>query len=412
MKKLIKPSQVKGIIHAPASKSVAQRAIAIASLAKGRSEIIYTGHSEDVLAAIRVCRTMGAEISEQADALVIEGGLKIPPVPLNCGESGLGIRMFSAIAASLGHPVTLSGEGTLLKRPMDIIEHSLGAMGVDCSSHSGYLPLTVKGPFPGGEFWIDGSFSSQALTGILIASPLAAADTIIHVRNLQSKPYIDLTIQVMGHFGVQVQNEEHKVFRVKKSQQYIPGRFDVEGDWSGASFMLVAGAIAGKVGVRNLQLASPQADKSILDALRKAGAGILIGKEIIEVSNRELRAFQFDATDCPDLFPPLVALALYCHGESRIMGVHRLKGKESDRAETLMKEFSKLGAQIRLKEDEMCIVGTGIDGGRANSHNDHRIAMACTVAALGARGEVDIHGAEAVAKSYPQFFEDLDRIRE
>lgn len=411
MKRLIKPSKVSGIINAPASKSVAQRAIAIASLAGGRSEVFYPGHSDDVLAAIRVCRSMGVEINEQANALVIEGGIKVPLSILNCGESGLGVRMFSAIAATLGHPVTLTGEGTLLNRPMEILGNSLGAMGVDCSTHSGYLPLTVNGPFPGGEVWIDGSFSSQALTGILIAAPMAAEDTIIHVNNLQSKPYIDLTIQVMSNFGVQVRNEGYEVFRVSRSQQYIPGRFDVEGDWSGASFMLVAGAIAGNVGVRNLLPVSPQADKSILDALGRAGASIFIGKEIIEVSSKELQAFQFDATDSPDLFPPLVALALYCSGESRIRGVHRLKGKESDRAETLVKEFSKLGARMGIQDDEMFIEGTGIEGGKVDSHNDHRIAMACAVAALGTRGEVEINGAEAVAKSYPEFFEDLERIR-
>lgn len=408
MKRLIKPSEVRGTVQAPASKSAAQRAIAIASLTRGRSEIFFPGHSDDVISAIRVCRSFGVHIDEQTNALIIEGGIKVPDNALNCGESGLGIRMFSSIASILEHPVTLTGTGTLAKRPMGVLENSLRALGVDCTTNSGYLPITVKGPIPGGEVRLDGSYSSQVLTGILIASPFARNDMIIHVKNLQSKPYIDLTIDIMRDFGVHVENENYEIFRVKNGQKYVPGKFKFEGDWSGAAFMLVAGAIAGKVEIRNLLKSSVQADRAIMDVLKLVGAEINRGTESVEVVKNELKAFEFDATDCPDLFPPLVALAVSCKGESVIKGVHRLKGKESDRAITLQQEFNKLGAQITLDGDRMKVRGSAIHGGVVHSHHDHRIAMALAIAGLQATGDIEIEGAEAINKSYPEFFEDLD----
>ena len=411
MKKSIKPSEVRGIIQAPASKSVAQRAIAIASLTKGKSRILFPGHSEDVISAIRVCRAFGVHIDEQTKSLIIEGVIKTPEAILNCGESGLGIRMFSSLAAILEHPVILTGNGSLVKRPMGVLENSLRALGVECSTNSGYLPIAVKGPIPGGEVKLDGSYSSQVLTGILIAAPFARKDLIIHVNNLQSKPYVDLTIDIMRDFGVQVKNENNEVFRVKKDQKYVPGKFIVEGDWSGAAFMIVAGAVAGKVEVKNLVTNSLQADRAIMNALKLAGAEIHTGESSVQVGRKELKAFEFDATDCPDLFPPLVALAVCCKGETIIKGLHRLKGKESDRGITLQQEFGKLGAEIILDGDTMSVRGSELHGGVVHSHEDHRIAMALAIAGLQATGDVLIEGAEAINKSYPEFFEDLDRIR-
>jgi 3-phosphoshikimate 1-carboxyvinyltransferase len=410
MKRLIKPSGVKGSIQAPASKSAAQRAIAIASLAKGRSEILYPGDSDDAISAIRVCRSFGVNISEQTNILIIEGGIKKPERELNCGESGLGIRMFSALAAILEYPITLTGTGSLVKRPMDVLENSMRALGVECTTNSGYLPITLRGPVPGGEVWIDGSYSSQVLTGILIASPFARKDLTLHIMNLQSKPYVDLTISIMRDFGVEVKNENYEVFSVKKDQKYVPGKFIVEGDWSGAAFMLVAAAVAGKVEVKNLLIDSLQADRAILNVLELAGAEIHIGASSVLVGRKELKAFEFDATDCPDLFPPLVALAVSCKGVSLIKGVRRLKGKESDRGITLQQEFGKLGAEIILDGDTMKVRGCELHGGMVHSHEDHRIAMALAIAGLRAKGVIEIEGAEAINKSYPEFFEDMERL--
>ncbi|MDD2195970.1 MAG: 3-phosphoshikimate 1-carboxyvinyltransferase [Bacteroidales bacterium] len=407
MKRLVRPSAVKGCVKAPASKSVAQRAIAIASMASSKSQILYAGTSDDVISAIEVCKALGADIKEVNNALVIGGGIKIPEQPLNCGESGLGIRIFSCIAATLEQPVILTGKGTLAKRPMGIVEQSIKAMGAHCKTHNGFIPIMVKGPITGGIARVDGSLSSQVLTGMLMAAPLAKTDSTILVDNLQSKPYIDLTIETMKAFGVKVDNIDYKEFRIKGNQTYTPTNFAVEGDWSGAAFLLVAGAVAGSIRVENLNAMSKQADRAIIETLMWVGAKISIQANFIEASKHELNPFHFDATHCPDLFPPLVALAAHCNGESRILGVSRLYAKESDRATTLQQEFKKLGIKIEIEGELMRVFGGTVNGGAVTSHGDHRIAMACAVAALGADGDVKIEGAECVGKSYPNFFEDL-----
>jgi len=269
---------------------------------------------------------------------------------------------------------------------------------------------------------IDGSLSSQFLTGLLIAFAKAATKPVaITVSNLKSKPYIDLTLQMMKHFGYEVENDAYKKFIVKPSFGYaqdLPTNpstslriYTVEGDWSGAAFLLVAGAIAGEITVKGLDLFSTQADKAILKALMDSGTNISIEEKQISI-NSPLgvggKAFHFNATDCPDLFPPLVALAGYCNGTSVIEGVSRLTHKESNRAITLQEEFGKMGIAIKLQDDLMMITGgVAIKGTVVHSHHDHRIAMACAVAALKADGETIIENAEAVDKSYPLFYEDL-----
>ena len=411
MKRLVRPSEIKGMLAAPASKSAAQRAIALASLASGQSEIFEYGASDDVMAAIEVCKQFGARIIQEPNKLSIEGGIAAPSQTLHCGESGLGIRMFSSIAATLSQTVTLTGSGTLATRPMGIVEQSITALGAKCETTNGLVPIYVCGPIKGGIAKVDGSLSSQVLTGMLMAAPLAKSDTTILVDNLQSKPYIDLTIEMMKEFGVNVENINYSEFKIKGNQRYKPSKHTLEGDWSGAAFLLVAGAIAGEVGVSNLNPMSKQADRAIVDALMWVGAKISIQDNLILCGKGELNAFHFDATHCPDLFPPLVALAAHCEGESRILGVSRLRVKESDRAATLQQEFAKLGVKIEIEGELMRVIGGKVIGGKVQSHGDHRIAMACAVAALAADGEVEIDEAEAVGKSYPEFFEDLDKMK-
>lgn len=410
MKRSIKPSKVNGSVCAPASKSVAQRAIAIASMAMGHSEIISVGESDDVQAAISVCRAMGVNFDILSDRLIISGGLRLPKIPLDCGESGLSVRMFSAIAATLDGEVMLTGKGSLLNRPMDIVEESLIPMGIRCTTNQGQLPILVKGPMQGGIIKVDGSISSQVITGMLIASPYAKRDTTLLVQNLQSQPYIDITLEVMKSFGVDVENKNYSEFFIKAGQRYKPIEYTVEGDWSGAAFMLVAGAIGGRVMVTNLRPNSPQADRVIINALNCAGAKISVYDNQIEVNKHHLKGFDFDATNCPDLFPPLVALASHCEGETRILGVSRLHVKESDRAATLKDEFGKMGIDIRIEGELLIVKGGKPQGANVQSHGDHRIAMATAVAALAGTGDLEIDGAECVSKSYPEFFEELDKV--
>lgn len=239
----------------------------------------------------------------------------------------------------------------------------------------------------------------------------AAENVTITVKDLKSKPYIALTLQLMAHFGVRVEEKNFETFHFGPQQAYKSCDYTVEGDWSGAAFLLVAAAVAGKAEVQHLNTSSAQSDKAILEALEKAGTQMMSGVFTVNIVKGDLKAFEFDATDCPDLFPPLVALAANCNGTTKIKGVSRLAHKESDRGLTLQQEFGKMGISIDLEGDLMLVHGgTGIKGAQVHSHNDHRIAMACAVAALTADGPVVIDNAEAINKSYPEFYDHLELL--
>jgi 3-phosphoshikimate 1-carboxyvinyltransferase len=241
----------------------------------------------------------------------------------------------------------------------------------------------------------------------------ATKPVTITVNNLKSKPYIDLTLQVMKEFGYSVINHQYESFEIHPVNEttHQPKNYLVEGDWSGAAFLLVAGAIAGEITIKGLNVFSSQADKAILRALTMSEAVISIAEDQIVIGPGKLKAFHFDATDCPDLFPPLVALASFCDGTTVIEGVSRLAHKESNRGLTLQEEFGKMGIEITLQDDLMLIKGgTGVNAATVHSHHDHRIAMACAVAALRADGETRIEEAEAINKSYPTFYDDLKKL--
>jgi 3-phosphoshikimate 1-carboxyvinyltransferase len=243
-----------------------------------------------------------------------------------------------------------------------------------------------------------------------MALPLASKDSNIKVKNLKSKPYIDMTIQILNKFGINISNTGYEKFHIPGNQKYIPQEYTVEADWSGGAFLLVAGAINGNLTVEGLSTESMQSDMVIIEALKKCGAKMEIGENQIHISASELNAFDFDATESPDLFPPLVALAAYCKGTSIIRGVSRLIYKESDRATALKDEFGKMNIAVEIKNDDMYITGGQPTGAHVESHEDHRIAMAVAVAALRATGSVYIRDSQCVAKSYPHFFDDLRQL--
>jgi 3-phosphoshikimate 1-carboxyvinyltransferase len=416
MKVTIEPSAVKGTIHAPASKSAMQRGCAAALLHYGITEIINPGMCNDDMAAIDMIQKLGAEVQPVNGSLLITSkGVRPVSATVNCGESGLGIRMFTPLAALSTQEIIIQGTGSLLTRPMGFFDEILPQLGVSVKSNSGKLPLTVKGPLVPQDVAIDGSLSSQFLTGLLMAFASAAEKQVtINVSDLKSKPYINLTLEVLEHFGYDVQHVNFEQFIINPSGNAITEKvvYTIEGDWSGAAFLLVAGAIAGSVNVIGLDVFSAQADRAILDALRLADAVLNINEREITVAQSKLKAFHFDATDCPDLFPPLVALAVCCEGTTVIDGVGRLAHKESNRALTLQQEFAKMGIVITLQDDLMLIKGgQQLKGAAVHSRHDHRIAMACAVAALRADGAVSIDDADAVNKSYPAFWEDLKKIQ-
>ncbi len=402
-----------------------QRACAAALVAKGKSIIKNPGNSNDDKAAMDITQRLGAVVTNNNNELVIES-IGVQPVSseINCGESGLSIRMFTPLVALSNHALTVNGSGSLVTRPMDFFDEILPQLDVQVKSNEGKLPLNIQGPIIPKNITIDGSLSSQFLTGLLLAyaaSPnpskggTSEPETnviTIKVNGLKSKPYIDLTLDVMKQFGLLVpenKNYEEFIFNYGTHHSSLTTHhYTVEGDWSGAAFLLVAGAVAGNIVVKGLDVFSTQADKAVLQALMDCGCIISIQPEQIEIGPAPLKPFHFNATECPDLFPPLVALASYCNGKTVIEGTTRLTHKESNRALTLQEEFAKLGVTIELQDDLMIVHGGGgLKGATVHSRHDHRIAMACAVAGLKAEGDVTIEEAEAINKSYPDFYEHL-----
>jgi 3-phosphoshikimate 1-carboxyvinyltransferase len=430
MRATVYPNTLRGEQVAPASKSSMQRACAAALLHRGTTRILNPGHSNDDLAAIDVIQKLGAIVKTEdaskekinsTSIIVHSNGVQPIGDTMNCGESGLGIRMFTPIAALSDQSITVEGIGSLLKRPMHFFDTIFPKLGIEIQSQAGYLPIQIKGPLKPANIEVDGSLSSQFLTGLLMAfAATENTNAVIEVQGLKSKPYIDLTLSVLNTFGWKVQHQDYKRFEFLAHPPLADHiDYTVEGDWSGAAFLLVAGAIAGPIVVKGLQLNSTQADKAVMQALKDAGASIDINENAIQIGPAKdkagvvgsLKAFEFDATHCPDLFPPLVALAAVCNGVTILHGVSRLAHKESDRGLTLQKEFAKLGIRIELNQDRMMVYGgTGIKGAEVFSQHDHRIAMACGVAALCADGPITITDAEAVNKSYTDFFKHLQHL--
>lgn len=414
MDKSVSFNNISGVVIPPSSKSYAQRAIALALLAEGRTTLRNIEFCKDTRSALSCIEALGARVTIiDESTIAIDGGLNPQLNTLKVGESGLATRLFTPIASLCNRPICIQGEGTLLHRPMDMMIEPLRQLGVKVRDGGGFLPIEVCGPISGGDLRVDGSISSQFITGLLLALPMAQEDTTLHVINPVSIPYIDMTIDTARRFGVEIMHNEgdYTEFFIEGRQHYTPTDLAIEGDWSGAATMLVAGAIAGEVTVKNISTLSKQADTAICHALERAGAGIVIEQDSVTASKRDLRAFEFDATNAPDLFPALASLAAAAEGESIIIGTDRLRHKESDRAETIRREYEKMGIEVDISEpNTMKIRGGEIQPAEVFSHDDHRIAMSLAISALRCNGEVTIQNAECVEKSYPTFFEDLNSI--
>jgi 3-phosphoshikimate 1-carboxyvinyltransferase len=419
----IRSSEINGAVAAPSSKSVVQRVFAASLLSGGDTLISGYTESDDSLAAMDIVKKLGAKVKTD-DVLTLTGNppsQKIAKLELNCGESGLSSRLFAPLSLLYSCDVTLTGKGSLLKRPFaGLMRSPFEQMGVAYSDANGYLPVRLQGQLSAKELVVDGGGGSQFLSGVLMTLPLLQDDSVVKVLNLKSKPYIDLTVNVASKFGVEIRNDGYEVFHIKGNQRYFCDAFNIEGDWSGASCLLVAGAVGGAVEVTNLDYRSNQADKKIVEALTSAGVDVEIKSSSVKVSKNQLKAFCFDAVDSPDLFPALVALAANCEGVSQIKGVSRLSHKESNRAETLKSEFAKIGVAVEfnLTADLMTVEGTTTKKRMKNiriySHNDHRIAMSIAVGAIGLLDfdtEITVENADCVNKSYPGFWNDMEVIK-
>lgn len=408
---ILKPvKNIQGSIEAPSSKSAFIRHIAASVLSSDDNKLFFKNKSNDITSAINIARKLGKYITEAKGELTIENPFSLNTNKISCGESGLAIRMFAPIIALTGKDFILEAEGSLLKRSTKNIFDSLNKFGVNYFSNNNFPPVRFSGSLKNSDANLNFADSSQLFTGLLFALPLTKGNSILTVENLKSKPYIDLTLDILSKYGVNVENENYEKFYIPGNQKYKGLEIAVEGDWSGAAFLAVAGAVGGKIEIKNLNGNSFQADRAIVDVLKEVGANIYFENNSLFVENKELDSFEFNAEDCPDLFPPLVSLAAFCSGESKIYGVSRLYNKESNRALTLQKEFGKLGIKISFENNFMKIEGGKITPAKVFSHNDHRIAMATALSSIFSDGNITVEKPDAVNKSYPSFFEDFKNI--
>jgi len=404
-----------GVIGIPASKSDAQRAILCAGLAFGTSLLQNVGESDDEKAMLSTIRKFGARIQYRENG-VLEirgiGSLMFNSTDeINVGESGLGVRLLTAIASTSNLAIKLVGRASLLQRDLSFFEKFLPQMGVEVISTSGKLPIKVNGPLQGGSYTVDGSESSQYISGLLMALPFAQDNSVLTVENLKSTPYIEMTMNTMESFGIKIQRKAD-IFSIEGSQKYSAVEYSIDRDWSSASCWLVASALGCDIKVSGLSMTSLQADKQLLNALKISNCSVVQSPSGISIDGTKRQPLTFDLTDCPDLFPALTVFASLTKGISRLKGASRLVNKESNRGMALQQEFGKLGCTIELDNDEMIVYGEGVlIGAKVTSHGDHRIAMSLGIAGMFSNGEVEIDGAEVISKSYPNFWEDLEKLR-
>ena len=442
-------------LQMPCSKSFAQRAILAAALADGTSHLSGYSPCGDNESALAVARSLGATVLPVEDAagtLTITGiGATAGSMDLkevHVGESGLLTRLMIPIVAVLGKgPVRITGEKTLPGRPLKGAADMMASFGVLLASENArsnafndvFVPLTVKNNLVPGKAEISGKDGSQLISGLLTALPLTGKNSTLYVEDPKSIPYMFITVDVLGKFGIRIQSEmegddiflqtqdwghcSQITFKVKGNQQIKAADLAIEGDWSAAANFLVAGAIFGSLDLDGLDTASLQADLSIMDILTEAGASLsrLDEEKTLHVQRAPLNAFHFDLNQCPDLFPIVAVLAAFCQGESRLAGVNRLAGKESDRGKAVADMLTQMGVKNRIEDDEMIIcgrslqqrllTGTLLRGGSYTSLHDHRMVMALKVAALGADRPITIDDEACVAKSFPSFHEIFNKIK-
>ena len=407
------PGPRKGVISVPPSKSDTQRALLCAALAKGESLIEGVGNSQDEQSMLQAIIDLGASVTPLGNGKYTIVGIQAFPknVEIHVHESGLGARLLTAVCAAGQEKITVTGSGSLISRTMEFYRDVLPQFGVHLFDFNGHLPITVQGPMVGNNLEIDGSISSQFISGLLLALPLAKGVSHVKIKNLASRPYVEMTLKTLHAFGIEIEKEGKDIYSITGGQHYIASNYTIEGDWSAASCWLTAAALGADLTIHGLSSSSPQADKQMLSALMSAGCTVHVTSEGLRVNGTNKQPFEFDASDCPDLFPALVTLAAFIPGKSIIHGAHRLIHKESNRAKALCSEFLKLGITIEHFDNALHVHGKStIKGGEVNAHNDHRIAMSLGICGLFSQDPIVIHGSVSVRKSYPTFWEELDAL--
>ncbi len=387
----IQKSNISGTVQVPPSKSAAHRALICSFLAGG-------GNVSPLIDSNDMQATLGVISALQDDKPIAD-----------CIESGSTLRFMIPVAAALGKTVKFVGRGKLPERPIGDYLRLLPEHGVKCDC-TGTLPLTVSGKLTPGRFEIAGNVSSQYITGLLLALPILDGDSeIVLTTELQSKPYVDMTVKVMADFGVKVEERENLYF-IPGNQIYKKRDYTVEADWSQAAFFMVAGALFGDVTLTGLDVNSTQGDKKIADILKKFGADVAVNNDRVVVKKSQLHGIEINATDIPDMVPSLAVAGIYASGKTVITGAQRLRYKESDRIESIVYNLKKLGAYVEETADGMIITGSTLHAANMKGFNDHRIVMAMTVAATGVDGLSTIDDAQSINKSYPDFFNDFNSI--
>lgn len=416
----VKKSKLAGEVRAPPSKSYTHRAFMVSLLARGESKVINPLLSFDTEATVEAVKTLGVEISQENDVWRVlgTGGYLKPRADLiDVRNSGTTLRLMSAIAALSPKPVRLTGDESILKRPMSPLTDALAQLGAKarCEGAQGRPPVVVGGGLEGGEVEITGAISSQFISALLLACPYARDDVELRVtEELRSKPYIEITLELLDATGARIKHSRDLMeFKIPGGQVFRAVDLEIPGDFSSSAFLLAAAALAGDVvRVSNLNVHSAQGDKRIVDLLREFGADVRVKGKVVEVTGAErLSGIEADCGDNPDLVPALAVLGSLADGRTRLTNIPHLRYKETDRLRALRVELSKLGVRVEELPGELRIKGAEqLKGTSLSSYGDHRMAMALAVAGLVARGETVVDGAESIPVSYPGFVEDMRKL--
>lgn len=409
MIKTIKPGQRSGAVRVPSSKSQAHRALIIAALAEDETDIICDGISKDIEATVNCLNALGARINIHGDVISVFPIRKVPDgvCRLECGESGSTLRFMLPLVGALGASAEFSPKGRLIERPLAPLDGELIRNGMKIEKTG--ETIVCSGRLTGGEYTLAGNVSSQYISGLLMALPAVGEDSTLTVTGeVQSENYIKMTEDVLNISGIRYKKSGWDYSIPGSQKPNLPGRYTVEGDFSSASFFLCMGAFSEQgITVSGLNPSSNQGDKQILKILSQFGANITPCERGITVSKGSLSGITIDASQIPDIIPPLCVVAAAAQGETHIVNAGRLRLKESDRIATTCALINSLGGDARELPEGIVINGTGgLKGGEVDSCNDHRIAMSAALAASICKEDVIISGAECVAKSYPRFWDE------
>ena len=420
----ILPTKLQGTVVAPSSKSMGHREIICAGLAAGTSIIDNISMSKDIEATMRCLKAINVAVDEIPSMIEGRKALQISGTghPLaaadsvDCGESGSTLRFFLPLGANLNCPLTFTGHGKLVSRPLQAYYDIFDEKFIQYFNDNGNLPVTVNGRLTPGTYKLPGDVSSQFVSGLLFALPMLNADSVIEITSpLESSAYVDMTINCLAKFGIQIENEGgmHRRYLVKGKQHYQAQDSQVEGDWSQAAFWTVGGSLGTSITCEGVNVNSLQGDQAVVGIMERMGAAIKQDANSVTVNSGVTKATVIDAANCPDIIPVLTVLAAVSEGTTKIINAGRLRIKECDRLAAMTSELNKMGAAITEESEGLTIIGKpeGLKGGvTVDAWNDHRIAMSLAIAAQKCREPIILTGAESVAKSYPTFWEDYKSV--